>query len=310
MVKESLRGEYGKSLLRIGKKNQNIIVMDADLAKSTRTNTFGNEFPERFFDSGLSEQNMVSTAAGISLTGKTVFISSFAVFLTGRVYGQIRQSVCYNNANVKLVATHSGLGVGEDGATHQALEDIALMRALPNMQVIVPADSVETASVIDYVADNYGPFYVRLTRSDLQKVNNDDYKFELGKGTVLKDGKDITIFAIGAMVEKALKAAEDLSEQSISAAVINLSSIKPLDTELILKYAKTTGTVLTVEDHSVFGGLGGSVSEFLSQNYPVKMKIMGVNNRFGRSGKPEQLYKFYNLDHTDINKEAITLLKK
>lgn len=310
MIKESLRGEYGKSLVRIGKINPDIVVLDADLAKSTRTMTFAVEFPDRFFDSGLSEQDMISTGAGIALTGKTVFVSSFAIFLTGRAYGQVRQSVCYNNANVKLVATHSGLGVGEDGATHQALEDIALMRTLPNMRLIVPADSTETASVIDYITKNYGPFYVRLTRSDLMKVHDDNYTFRMGKGEILKDGEDITIIAIGAMIENAIKASEELSALSISAAVINMSSIKPIDSELILKYAKKTGAILTVEDHSVYSGLGGAVAEVVSQNHPVKMKLMGVQNRFGRSGKPEQLYKFYSLDHSDIVNEVKTLLKK
>lgn len=309
MNKSSLRGEYGKTLLKLGKDDEHIVVLDADLAKSTKTISFGNEISERFIDMGLSEQDMISTAAGISLTGKTVFASSFCVFLVGRVYDQIRQSVCYNNANVKLVATHSGLGVGEDGATHQALEDIALMRPLPNMRIIAPADAFETSQVIEYVSQEKGPFYVRLTRSDLPDVHSDSYNFQLGKASVLKDGTDITIFAIGSMVEKALIASKLLKNISINAAVINLSSIKPFDKETVLQYAEKTKNIITVEDHSVYGGLGGAVSEFLSQTFPIKMKIMGVDNSFGRSGTIDSLYKYFKLDPENIVYESKKLLE-
>ena len=310
MVKGSLRGQYGKTLVDLGTLNKNVIVLDADLAKSTKTLGFGKKFGDRFFDMGLSEQDMISTAAGIALTGKTVFASSFSVFLTGRVYDQVRQSVCYNNANVKLVATHSGLGVGEDGATHQALEDIALMRALPNMRVIVPADSVETKRVIEYVAGEYGPFYVRLTRSDLPVIFSDDHSFEPGKSELLKDGEDLVIFAVGSMVSKALEASDQLKDHSVSAAVVNLSSIKPLDEETIIKSAQKTGHVLTIEDHSVYGGMGSAVAELLSQKSPTKMKIIGVENSFGRSGKPEELYDHFKLTPERIIKEALTILGK
>lgn len=310
MVKGSLRGQYGKTLVDLGTLNKNVIVLDADLAKSTKTLGFGKKFGDRFFDMGLSEQDMISTAAGIALTGKTVFASSFSVFLTGRVYDQVRQSVCYNNANVKLVATHSGLGVGEDGATHQALEDIALMRALPNMRVIVPADSVETKRVIEYVAGEYGPFYVRLTRSDLPVIFSDDHSFEPGKSELLKDGEDLVIFAVGSMVSKALEASDQLKDHSVSAAVVNLSSIKPLDEETIIKSAQRTGHVLTIEDHSVYGGMGSAVAELLSQKSPTKMKIIGVENSFGRSGKPEELYDHFKLTPERIIKEALTILGK
>lgn len=310
MVKGSLRGQYGKTLVELGTVNKNVIVLDADLAKSTKTLGFGKEFGDRFFDMGLSEQDMISTAAGIALTGKIVFASSFSVFLTGRVYDQVRQSVCYNNANVKLVATHSGLGVGEDGATHQALEDIALMRALPNMRVIVPADSVETKKVIEYVAGEYGPFYVRLTRNNLPVIFSDDYNFEPGKSELLKDGEDLVIFAVGSMVSKALEASYQLKDRSVSAAVVNLSSIKPLDEETIIKSAQRTGHVLTIEDHSVSGGMGSAVAELLSQKSPTKMKIIGVENSFGRSGKPEELYDHFKLTPERIIKEALTILGK
>ncbi len=310
MLKGSLRGQYGKTLVELGVVNKNIVVLDADLAKSTKTLGFGQEFGDRYFDMGLSEQDMVSTAAGIALTGKTVFASSFSVFLTGRVFDQVRQSVCYNNSNVKLVATHSGLGVGEDGATHQALEDIALMRSLPNIRVIVPADSVETKKVIEYVSGEYGPFYVRLTRGDLPIVSNEKSSFEPGRSEVLIDGDDLVIFAIGSMVSKSMEAAELLKNISVNAAVVNLSSIKPMDEETVIKLAERTEHVITMEDHSVYGGMGSAVAELLSQRCPTKMKIIGVENSFGRSGKPEELYELYKLTPERIVKEAEIILGK
>ncbi len=310
MVKGSLRGEYGKTLVELGGINKNIVVLDADLAKSTKTLAFGQAFSERYFDMGLSEQDMISTAAGIALTGKTVFASSFAVFLTGRVFDQVRQSVCYNNANVKLVATHSGLGVGEDGATHQALEDIALMRSLPNMRVIVPADSIETKKVIEYVSEEHGPFYVRLIRSDLPIVSNEKKSFEPGISEIIVDGDDLVIFAIGSMVNKAITAASILKKMSVNAAVVNLSSIKPMDENVVIKMAGRTKHVITIEDHSVYGGMGSAVAELLSQKSPTKMKILGVENSFGRSGKPEELYELYNLTPERIVKEAEIILGK
>lgn len=308
MAKESLRGEYGKTLLRIGRENKDIVVLDADLAKSTKTLTFGKEISDRFIDMGLSEQDMISTAAGISLTGKTVFASSFCVFLTGRVYDQVRQSICYNNANVKLVGTHAGLGVGEDGATHQMLEDLALLRPLPNMRIIVPADAVETAQAVEYAANTYGPFFIRLIRGSLETIYDGNYHFEFGKAPVIKQGKDIAVFAVGAMVEKAIEAARLLEQDSIDAAVINVSTLKPLDKETVLDVAKKTKAVITIEDHSVFGGLGSAIAECLSQNHPTKMKIIGVDNQFGRSGGVEELYSLYNLTAERVVSEAKELL--
>jgi len=295
MPKVSLRKTYGQTLLDLGRKDKNIVVMDADLAKSTQTIIFGKEIAERFIDVGLSEQDMVSMAAGLSLTGKTVFASSFCVFLVGRVYDQVRQSVCYNNANVKLIGTHSGLGVGEDGSTHQSLEDIALMRPLPNINIIVPADAIETARVIEYVSHHHGPYFVRLTRSNLEQIYDENYSFELGKASILRKGQDIAVFAIGAMVEKALEASELLEKESISTAVINMSTLKPLDKQTILDMARTTRAVISIEDHSVYGGLGSAIAECLSQNHPTKMKIMGIDNKFGRSGSPDELYTHYGL---------------
>ncbi|HNX98386.1 MAG TPA: transketolase family protein [Candidatus Aminicenantes bacterium] len=292
---ESLRNTYGKTLLALGRKNPDIIVLDADLAKSTQTQYFGKEIGDRFIDIGLSEQDMVSTAAGISLTGKTVFASSFCVFLAGRVFDQVRQSVCYNRANVKLVATHSGLGVGEDGATHQALEDIALMRTLPGMRVIVPADSVETASVIEFVAKTEGPFYVRLTRSNQGVIHPADYRFRFGQIDVLRTGSDVTLAACGTMVEKMLDAADLLAASGISAAVLNVSTVKPLDGETLLRFARATRGLVTMEDHTRAGGLGSALAEYLCQHHPVPMRILGVDDQFGCSGKPEELYRHFGL---------------
>jgi len=309
MPKVSLRKTYGQTLLDLGRKDKNIVVMDADLAKSTQTIIFGNEIAERFIDVGLSEQDMISMAAGLSLTGKTVFASSFCVFLVGRVYDQVRQSVCYNNANVKLIGTHSGLGVGEDGSTHQSLEDIALMRPLPNINIIVPADAIETARVIEYVSHHHGPYFVRLTRSNLDQIYDENYSFELGKASILRKGQDMAVFAIGAMVEKALEAAELLEKESISTAVINMSTLKPLDKQTILDMARTTRAVISIEDHSVYGGLGSAIAECLSQNHPTKMKIMGIDNKFGRSGSPDELYTHYGLSAKNIVTEAKNILK-
>jgi len=310
MAVESLRGAYGQTLLKLGRENPDLVVLDADLAKSTQTQVFAKEFAGRFIDMGLAEQDMVSTAAGIALTGKTVFASSFCAFLVGRVFDQIRQSVCYNQANVKLVGTHAGLGVGEDGATHQALEDVALARSLPGITVIVPADAVETAQAVEYAAATPGPFFIRLTRNNLQTLFGPEYRFAPGKAPLLRDGDDIALVAMGAMVEKALQAAEILAGGKISAAVIDFSSIQPLDGDILLRYAEKTGHILTVEDHSVHGGLGGACAEFLSQHRPVKMSIMGMDNQFGRSGKPEDLYAYFKLTAADIAGAGKELLSR
>jgi len=310
MAVESLRGAYGQTLLKLGRVHPDLVVLDADLAKSTQTMVFAREFPDRFIDMGLSEQDMISTAAGIALTGKTVFASSFCAFLIGRVFDQVRQSVCYNRANVKLVGTHAGLGVGEDGATHQALEDVALARALPGLTVIVPADAVETALAVEFAAATPGPFFIRLTRNNLQTLFGPEHRFELGKAPLLRDGTDVTLVAMGAMVEKALGAAELLAAAAISAAVIDFSSLQPMDGEILLRYARKTGRVLTVEDHSVHGGLGGACAEFLAQNAPVPMTLMGMDNQFGRSGKPEDLYVHFKLTAADIAAAGRRLLTR
>ncbi len=294
------REAYGETLLELGKKRPDIVALDADLSGSTRTGKFAKEFPDRFFNMGIAEQDMIGTAAGLALTGKVPFASTFAVFETGRAWDQIRLTVCYSNTNVKLVATHGGITVGEDGASHQALEDIALMRALPNMMVIVPADASETASAINAAADHKGPVYVRLGRAKVPYVMPDDYKFTPGKAFVFHIGKDATIIAAGIMVDIAKKAAKILSGDGIDTGVVNMSTIKPLDEETLLSAAKTSGIIITAEEHSVIGGLGGSVCEFLSENYPVTVKRIGIRDTFGCSGSPEDLLRRYGITADDI----------
>ncbi|MBI5407734.1 MAG: transketolase family protein [Nitrospirae bacterium] len=299
---KATRDEYGDTLLELGKKRQDIVVLDADLSCSTKTNKFATAFPERFFNMGIAEQDMIGTAAGLSLTGKVPFASTFAVFETGRAWDQIRLTVCYSNTNVKLVATHGGITVGEDGASHQALEDVALMRALPNMTVIVPADAAETASVINTIADYKGPVYVRLGRAKVPYIMPDDYKFRIGKAFVFHIGRDVNIVASGIMVAIAKKAAEMLSKDGLDTGVINMSTIKPLDGEALLKVAKSSKLIVTAEEHSVIGGLGGAVCEFLSENHPVPVKRVGIHDSFGCSGNPDELIKFHGLTAEDIVK--------
>ncbi|MEW6456549.1 MAG: transketolase family protein [Acidobacteriota bacterium] len=307
---ESLRDVYGETLLELGRENKKIVVLDSDLSASTKTNLFAREFPERFFNMGVAEQDMIGTAAGLALGGMIPFVSSFAVFEAGRAWEQIRQSICYPNLNVKLVASHGGITVGEDGATHQSNEDLALMRILPNMKVICPCDAVETRKIIISIAEDYGPCYVRLSRPKFPVILDDDYSFEIGKSFILMEGDDIAIFAIGITLFHSLIAAEELAKEGIHARVANLSSIKPIDEELIVESAKKTKAVLTVEEHSIFGGLGSAVAEVLSQNYPCFIKIMGIPDTFGISGKPHELLDFYGISSPYIYREAVNLLKK
>jgi transketolase len=305
---KATREAYGETLLELGRKRPDIVVLDADLSCSTKTAKFAKEFPERFFNMGIAEQDMIGTAAGLALTGKVPFASTFAVFETGRAWDQIRLAICYSNTNVKLVATHGGITVGEDGASHQALEDIALMRALPNMTVIVPADATETASVIKVIADYTGPVYVRLGRAKVPYVMPDDYQFKLGKAFVFNIGKDVNIVAAGIMVDISLKAAKILKEQGIDTGVINMSSIKPLDEEILLSSAKSSKLIITAEEHSVIGGLGSAVCEFLSENYPVPVKRIGIQDSFGCSGSPEELLKYYGITAENIVETVKTSL--
>lgn len=296
---------YGQALVELGKINKDIVVLDADLSSSTRTGLFAKEFPERFFNFGVAEQNMVATAAGLASCGKTVFVSTFAIFATGRAWDQVRNSVSYSNLNVKIVATHAGVSVGPDGASHQALEDIALMRVIPNMNIIVPCDGPQTREAVIAAANTKGPFYVRLGRPKVPTIEEKS-EFKLGKAQVLTDGNDLTIVACGIMVNEAFSAVKNLINKGIKARLINLHTIRPFDSETILKAAKETKKILVCEEHSVIGGLASSVQEVVSEFSPVKVICLGVKNRFGQSGEPDELLKEYNLTASDIEKAACT----
>lgn len=297
---KATREAYGNALARIGKENKNIIVLDADLSKSTKTDTFKKECPDRFFNVGIAEQNLISVGAGLAASGKIPFVSSFAMFATGRAFEQIRNAVCYPKLNVKICATHAGITVGEDGATHQSLEDIACMRTLPNMTVIVPADERETEAVIDWAASYDGPVYVRLGRASVEDVTPNTYTFKPGTSTTLQDGSDVTIIACGALVGPAIEAAKVLADSNISARVINVSSIKPIDGEAIIKAATETGAIVTAEEHNIIGGLGAAVAEVVVARKPVPMEFVGVQDTFGESGTPKELMVKYGLSSDDI----------
>lgn len=291
------RQSYGEALAELGEQYENLVVMDADLAESTKTAIFAKKYPERFFDCGIAEANMVSMAAGLASTGKTVFCSSFAMFATGRAYEQIRNSVGYPKLNVKIAASHGGITVGEDGATHQCIEDISLMRNIPGMVVCVPSDAVEAKAAVKAAIEYNGPVFLRLGRNAVPVINDrEDYKFELGKGIVLKEGKDVTIIATGIVVESALAAAEKLAAEGIDAEVINIHTIKPLDEELVVASAKKTGKIVTVEEHSVIGGLGSAVCDAICRNYPVPVMKIGIQDRFGKSASAAVLMKEFKLD--------------
>ncbi|MCR5719739.1 MAG: transketolase family protein [Lachnospiraceae bacterium] len=300
---KATREGYGEALLELGNELQSVVVMDADLAGATRTGVFKKAFPDRFFNAGIAEANMMGIAAGLSLSGKIPFVSSFAMFATGRAYEQVRNSIGYPHLNVKICASHAGITVGEDGASHQCIEDISLMRGIPGMVVISPADVVEAKAATKAAAYYKGPVYIRYGRSNVPVINDrDDYKFEIGKGTLIKEGKDVTIVATGICVDSSIKAAEALKSEGIDAEVINISTIKPLDTEIILKSAKKTKKVVTVEEHSIIGGLGSAVCEFLSENYPVKVLRVGIKDVFGESGSAAALFEKYGLDSKGVTK--------
>ncbi len=302
------RDVYGQTLIELGRKNKEIVVCDADLSSSTRTALFAKEFPQRFFNFGVAEQNMIATASGLAACGKIVFASSFAMFATGRTWDQIRNSLCYNNFNVKIVATHAGISVGPDGASHQALEDIALMRVIPNMTVVVPCDGPQTREAVCTAASRNGPFYLRLGRAKVATIEAKT-GFELGKAQLLVDGDDVTIAACGIMVQEALVAAKNLSSRGIKARVLNIHTIKPLDEPALLEAARTTKGIVTCEEHSVLGGLGSSIAELLSENSPSRVIRVGVRNRFGQSGEPDELLKEYQLRSTDIEQAVLSVLQ-
>lgn len=310
MASIATRDAYGEVLAELGAVNENIVVLEADLSKSTKTSDFRKVYPERHLNMGIAEQNMLGVAAGMAAAGKIPFASSFAVFATGRAYDQIRNSIAYPNLNVKIAATHAGLTVGEDGGSHQMLEDIALMRALPNMTVIVPADGVETKQAVKAAAEYEGPVYIRMGRPKVPVLFGDDYKFEIGKGVVLKEGSDVTLAATGIMVSKAVEAAELLAAEGISAAVVNISTIKPLDAELIIAQAQKTGAVVTCEEHNIYGGLGSAVAEVLVENCPVPMARVGVNDSFGESGLPDELLEKYGLTAAAIVEKAKAVITR
>ncbi len=308
---KSTRDAYGEVLVELGEKNRDIVVLDADLSVSTKTCKFAKRFPERFFDVGCAEQNLIGTAAGLSAGGKIAFASTYAIFATGRAWEQIRSLIAHDKLDVKIVVTHAGLTNSYDGASHQSLEDIALMRVIPNMTLIVPADAIETKKAIKASVKISGPVYIRLSRIKTPIIFDDNYKFVIGKGVELTEGKELSIIATGTMVSKSLEAAKILKRVGIEARVINIHTIKPIDKGLILKAAKETGAILTVEEHSIYGGLGSSVAEILAQETEyVPFKILGVKDRFGQSGDYEELLKEYGLTSGGIYKAAKQVYRK
>ncbi len=310
--KQATRDAYGEALAEIGAKYDNLIVLDADLSCATKTGTFKKQYPERFFNCGIAEQNLIGVATGLTIAGKLVFCSSFAMFAAGRAFEQVRNAVGYPHNNVKIAATHAGPSVGEDGATHQCNEDIALMRTIPGMTILSPADGNEAKACVRAAAEFDGPVYLRFGRMPVPMIFDDDYKIEIGKGVTLKDGSDVTIIANGLMVGMALEAAETLKEEGISARVINIHTIKPLDEELVIKAAKETGAVVTAEEHSIIGGLGGAVAETLASTCPVPVLRVGVEDKFGTSAPAAEVLKAYGLTAENIvakAKQAIALKK-
>lgn len=306
----STRDGFGQVVLELGKKNKELVVVSADLAESTRVHHFAKKYPERFIEVGVAEQNMLGVAAGLALEGKIPLATSFGVFSPGRNWDQLRVSICYSKANVKIISSHSGLSVGADGASHQALEDIAITRCLPNLVVLAPADFNETKAAVRAAIQHHGPVYIRLTRQDSPIFTKDNDKFTIGRARILITGQDITIIGIGPLLHEAILAAHQLAKLGIKAEVINSASIKPLDQKTILSSIKKTGRVITLEDHQTIGGLGSAVAELLAQNLPRPLKIMGVNDQFGQSGKTQELWDKYQLTHPYIIHHALKLIKK
>jgi len=308
------RNAYGETLLKLGEKHPNLVVLDADLSKSTKTILFAKKYRERFFEMGVAEANMISAAAGLASCGKIPFVSTFAVFATGRVYDQIRMDLAYSKANVKIFATHGGISVGKDGASHQMIEDIALMRVLPNMTVLAPSDAVETAKIVECMSETKGPMYARIGRADAPLIYSKEFIdiLEIGKGIVVKDGSDITLIATGTMVDPALDAQTELKKKGISAQVIDMHTIKPLDEKLVLKATRDNGAIITLEEHSVIGGLGAAVAETIMEQYtgdPIRFLRMGIRDQFCESGNPADLLEKYQLNTKHIVKQAEQLLK-
>lgn len=297
--KKATRQSFGEELANIGEKNEKIVVLDADLSSATKTNIFAKKFPNRFFDMGIAEQNMIGTAAGLATCNKIPFVSTFAMFAAGRAYDQIRNSICYPKLNVKICATHAGITVGEDGATHQMLEDISLMRTIPNMTVMCTSDDAQTKWAIREISEFEGPVYLRLCRLTTPKIYENE-KFERGKGIQLGEGTDATIIATGVVVSEAIEAMEKLKSKGINIRIVDMHTIKPIDKEIIIKSAKETKNIITIEDHNIIGGLGSAVCEVLAENYPKKVYKMGIKDEFGKSGKAEELLKYFKLDKDSI----------
>lgn len=310
MSEVSLREAYGKTLVELGKENRDIVVLDADLSRSTMTYLFAKEFPDRFFDCGIAEQNMVTIAAGLAASGKIPFASTFAVFAPGRSFDQIRMSIAYSQHNVKLVSTHGGISVGEDGASHHSIEDLSLICSLPNFTVIVPADAIETAQAVRAAAATEGPFYIRLCRPKLPLVYDESYRFKLGRAVTLRQGRDATIIAIGIMVSPALEAADSLKQQGLNCRVLNMPTLKPIDEPAIVKAASETGAIVTAEDHLEHGGLGSIVSQVAARNHPVPMEFVAVKDTFAKSGSAEELLQRYGLTAQDIEQAVRRAIKK
>ena len=304
-IKIPTRQSYGEALLELGKENKDIVVLDADLSTATKTNLFAKEFPNRFFDMGIAEQDMMSTAAGFATCNKIPYASTFAVFAAGRAYDQIRNSICYPNLNVKICATHSGITVGEDGATHQMLEDISMMRTLPNMTLLCTSDDVQTKWAVKEISKINGPVYLRLSRMATPVIYEENEKFEIGKGYQIGEGTDATIIATGDVVCEAIKAKEELEKQGVFVRVVDMHTIKPIDKDIIVKCAKETKKIITIEDHSIIGGLGSAVCEVLTEEYPCKVIRMGIKDTFGKSGKAEELMKYFEITAEDIIKNVI-----
>ena len=303
--KKATRQSYGEALVELGKENENIVVLDADLSEATKTNIFAKEFPNRFFDMGIAEANMMGTAAGLATCGKIPYVSTFAVFAAGRSYDQIRNSICYPKLNVKICATHAGITVGEDGATHQMVEDISLMRTLPNLTVITTSDDIETKWAVKEISKIDGPVYLRLCRKKSKIIYDKNQKFEIGKGVQIGEGKDGTIFATGVTVEEAIKAKEELLKHGIDVRVVDIHTIKPIDKELIIKCAKETKKLISVEDHSIIGGLGSAISEVLTENYPKKLIRLGLKDTFGTSGSADELMEYFEITSKFIVRKFI-----
>jgi transketolase len=295
LEKQATRDAYGQALVELGQKHDNVVVLDADLSKSTKTADFAKVFPERFINAGIAEQNMIGMAAGLAASGKVAFASSFAVFATGRAFEMVRNSLAYANLNVKVCATHAGLTVGEDGGSHQSVEDIAIMRSVPNMCVVVPADGTSTRKAVAAVYEHPGPVYLRLGRPSVPILYDEKSEFSIGRGIELRQGSDATLIACGIMVAKCLEAADILKTEDINVSVLDMHTLKPIDQDLIERKARETGAILTVEEHSILGGLGGAVCEVVCEKYPVPVRRMGINDVFGQSGSPDELLQYYGL---------------